>query len=115
MTSTSRTSNGSSSGGTRTVARTGAPKSLGLQFRGERHWPPAQRRRDGYLDRLHFVGYERIAADECIATAQGSPSRVRLVDQSESWAATPDVEKSSQRDAAHTVDWRWSGRRDRSD
>jgi hypothetical protein len=61
----SETSRSSTRGGARTAASPGAPsakKSLGLQLRGERDWQPAQRHRDGYLDRLPLIGYERIAA-----------------------------------------------------
>ena len=62
---TSGTWSASTSGGSRTVASPGAPpdkRSLGPQFRGERDWQPAQLHRDGYLDRLPLISYERIAA-----------------------------------------------------
>lgn len=55
----SGTSRSSMRGGSRTAASPGAPKSLGLQFRGELHWRPAQRHHDGWLP---FIGSERIAA-----------------------------------------------------
>jgi hypothetical protein len=64
----SGTSTTSTRGDARTAASPGAlsaKKSLGLQLRGERDWKPAQRHRDGYLDRRPLIGYERIAAIEC--------------------------------------------------
>ena len=51
----SGTSRSSTRGGARTAASPGAPsakKSLGLQFRDQRDWQPAQLHRNGYLDRL---------------------------------------------------------------
>jgi hypothetical protein len=66
----SGTSRSSTPGGARTAASPGAPsakKSLGLQFRAERDWQPAQLHRDGYLDRLLLISYERITAFADIA------------------------------------------------
>jgi hypothetical protein len=62
---TSGTWNASTSGGSRTVASPGtlsAKRSLGLQFRGERDWQPAQLHSDGYLEGFPLIGYARNAA-----------------------------------------------------